>query len=101
MRIGERKQKDAYAWELVQVFSKIAHDKKLLRAFLQDILTPTEYKEIPVRWQIVKQLACGIPQREIAKNLHVSIATITRGSRELLNKKGGFQQALRKLSKRK
>ena len=92
-------QKDEYAWELVQVFSKIARDRELLRAFLEDILTPAEYKEIPMRWQIVKQLACGIPQREIAKNLHVSIATITRGSRELLNKKGGFWQALRKLSK--
>ena len=96
MKIGERKQKDAYAWELVQVFSKIASDKKLLRAFLEDILTPTEYKEIPMRWQIVKQLAKGISQREIAKNLNVSVATITRGSRELLNKKGGFWQVLKK-----
>jgi Trp operon repressor len=50
-----------------------------------------------MRWQIVKQLACGTPQREIAKNLHVSIATITRGSRELLNKKGGFQQVMKKV----
>ncbi|TSC56140.1 MAG: TrpR family transcriptional regulator, trp operon repressor [Parcubacteria group bacterium Greene0714_21] len=97
MRIGERKQKDAYAWGLVRVLLKIAPDQKLLRAFLEDILTPTEYKEIPIRWQIVKQLACGIPQREIAKNLHVSIATITRGSRELLNKKGGFQQIIKKI----
>ena len=97
MKIGERKQKDAYAWELVRVLSKIAHDRELLRAFLEDILTPTEYKEIPVRWQIVQQLARGIPQREIAKNLHVSIATITRGSRELLNKKGGFQQVIKKV----
>ena len=96
MKIGERKQKDAYAWELVQALSKIASDKKLLRAFLEDIFTPTEYKEIPVRWQIVKQLAKGISQREIAKNLNVSVATITRGSRELLNKKGGFWQVLKK-----
>ena len=97
MRIGERKQKDAYAWELVRVFSKIARERELLRAFLEDILTPTEYKEIPTRWQIVKQLARGISQREIAKNLHVSIATITRGSRELLDKKGGFQQVIKKV----
>jgi TrpR family trp operon transcriptional repressor len=97
MRIGERKQKDAYAWELVRVFSKIARERELLRAFLEDILTPTEYKEIPTRWQIVKQLARGISQREIAKNLHVSIATITRGSRELLDKKGGFQQVIKKI----
>ena len=70
------------------------------KEFFEDILTPAEYKEIGKRWQIVKQLAAGRSQRDVAKNLHTGIATVTRGSRELLNKEGGFQRTLDKISKK-
>ena len=96
----ERKMKDQiyerYASELAEVFQRVSQNEGLLKDFLKDILTPKEYKMLVVRWQIVKQLAKGLSQRQIADNLHVSIATITRGSRELLDKKGGFLQVLEK-----
>jgi Trp operon repressor len=95
------KEKERYTEELLGVIRKIAGDKDLLKAFFQDILSPAEYKELGVRWQIVKQLAGGVAQREIAKNLHTAIATVTRGSRELADPHGGFRQALHKLSKKK
>ena len=63
--------------------------------FMEDIFTPTEFEEIVTRWQIVKQLSKSVPQREIARNLGVSIAKITRGSRELRDKKGGFWKVLK------
>lgn len=63
--------------------------------FIEDILTPAEFEKIVTRWQIIKQLSKGVPQREIAKNLRVSIAKITRGSRELRDKKGGFWTVLK------
>lgn len=85
-----------YIRELVEVLQKVSEDKKLLNDFLLDLLTPQEYKELPKRWQIVKLLAKGMPQRQIAKELNVSIATITRGSRELLDLKGGFRKVLKK-----
>ena len=88
------KEKDTYPGEFLSVMQNIAGDKKLLNAFLIDLLTPREYNDITVRWQIVKRLYKGAPQREIAKDLGVSVATITRGSRELLDKKGGFRQVL-------
>jgi TrpR family trp operon transcriptional repressor len=69
--------------------------------FMEDILTPTELEKIVTRWQIIKQLSRGVPQREIAKKLGVSIAKITRGSRELRDKKGGFNQVLEKYYKKK
>lgn len=62
---------------------------------MEDILTPTEFEEIVTRWQIIKQLSKGVPQRKIAKNLKVSITKITRGSRELRDKKGGFWKVLK------
>ena len=82
-----------YRQELVQLLAQM-RPAALMDAFLQDLLTPVEFDDIAMRWQIVKQLARGVPQREIAKNLGVSIATITRGSRELQDKKGGFRQVL-------
>lgn len=94
--IKEDKKETILAKELVEVFQKIADDEDLMRKFLRDILSPKEYKNLGLRWQIVKQLAKGLSQRQIADNLHVSVATITRGSRELRDKKGGFARVLQK-----
>lgn len=62
--------------------------KKDVVTFLDGILTPKERKEIPVRLQIVKLLKKGVPQHEIASQLGVGIATVTRGSKEIA--KGNF-----------
>jgi TrpR family trp operon transcriptional repressor len=51
--------------------------------FLKGILTPQEMEQIVLRLQIVKKLKAGEPQRQIADELGVGIATITRGSREI------------------
>ena len=56
--------------------------------FLEGILTIQELEEIPKRLQIVRMLKMGIPQRRIASELGVAIATVTRGSMEI--KKGRF-----------
>lgn len=62
--------------------------KKEMREFLEGILTPQEMIEIPTRLQIVKKLKEGISQHEIAKELGVGVATVTRGSKEI--QKGKF-----------
>ncbi len=88
---------EQYANELFEIIRKIAGDRGLLKEFFLDILTPAEYKELGLRWQIVKRLGKEESQRKIAKDLGVSVATITRGSRELLDKEGGFQKVLDRL----
>lgn len=85
-----------YRQELINLLIGIKN-AKLMDEFMEDILTPAEFEEIVTRWQIVKQLSKGVPQREIAKKLGVSIAKITRGSRELRDKKGGFWKVLKTL----
>jgi TrpR family trp operon transcriptional repressor len=88
-----------YKKELVDVFSKLSGDKKFIAEFLVDILTPAEFETIALRWQIVKKLDKGETHREVAGDLGLGISTVTRGSRELRNKNGGFHLMLKKLSK--
>ena len=88
-----------YKQEIVEVFSKIMGDKKLMNEFLMDILTPAEFETLALRWQIVKKLNKGETHRTVAGELGLGISTVTRGSRELRNKNGGFHLMLRKLGK--
>ena len=88
-----------YKKELVEVFSKVLGDKKLIAEFLMDILTPAEFEALALRLQIVKKLNKGETHRSVAGDLGLGISTVTRGSRELRNKNGGFHLMLKKLSK--
>ena len=88
-----------YKQELVEVFSKIHGDKNLMKEFLMDILTPVEFETMALRWQIVKKLNKGETHRSVAGDLGLGISTVTRGSRELRNKNGGFHLMLKKLGK--
>jgi TrpR family trp operon transcriptional repressor len=80
--------------------SELAHtlantqDPALIESFLSGLLTPSEAADIAARWALVKALRDKVPQREIAKNLGVSLCKITRGSRELKKPHSAFKQIL-------
>ena len=86
---------EQYKKELIDVIYKITKDKSLLHDFIKDILTPREFENIGVRWQIVKRLAKGEHHVAIAEDLHLGVATVTRGSREMRKKEGGLRRALK------
>ena len=65
--------------ELVETIVSL-NKKESTLAFLKNILTPDELEEMSRRFQIFKLLVKGTPQREVAKKLHVSIGTVSRGS---------------------
>ncbi len=88
---------EKYEKELVEIFMKVSKDKDLLEAFLKDILTPREFETISIRWQIVKRLAKGEHHQSIAEDLRLGVATVTRGSREMRNRDGGFRRTLKLL----
>ncbi|MEI8174434.1 MAG: Trp family transcriptional regulator [bacterium] len=88
-----------YKQELVEIFSKINGDKNLMREFLMDVLTPAEFEALALRWQIVKKLNKGETHRSVAGDLGLGISTVTRGSRELRNKNGGFHLMFKKINK--
>ncbi|MGJ8645533.1 MAG: Trp family transcriptional regulator [Marinomonas colpomeniae] len=62
-------------------FITAATDDAVLEKRLKALLTPNELNELQHRLQIFSLLEQGIPQRDIAKQLGVGIATVTRGSR--------------------
>ena len=84
--------------ELAQTLAKTI-DSELIESFLRALLTPAETADIAARWALVKALDQGQPQREIAKNLGVSLCKITRGSRELKKENSAFRRILEKAKK--
>lgn len=85
---GNKKYMNSNLEELVVTILNI-REKKEMYDFLQGILTPKELLELPNRLQIVKMLKRGISHHDIAGKLHVGVATVTRGSREI--QKGRFK----------
>jgi TrpR family trp operon transcriptional repressor len=79
--------------ELAAALAKTG-DSALIESFLRCLLTPAETADIAARWALVKALDNKTPQREIAKNLGISLCKITRGSRELKKPDSAFQQIL-------
>lgn len=71
-----------YFDELIEHLSSLESPDALAKA-LKGLLTPSELAEVCKRLQILRMLEAGVPQREIAKQLGVGIATVTRGSRAL------------------
>jgi TrpR-related protein YerC/YecD len=72
-----------------------------LALVLTDLLTPAEIRSVAERWEIVKRLDAGEPQRRVRDELGVSVTTVSRGSRGLQYGVGGFRIALDRLARRR
>ena len=94
-----REKLNEYRKETIKVFSNLGKDQNFITEFLKDILTPAEFDDISLRWQVVKKLSKGETHREVANELKLGVGTVNRGARELRNKKGGFTLMLKKLGK--
>jgi TrpR family trp operon transcriptional repressor len=92
MTINDPRVNEHFA-ELAQVLSA-ASDSALVEDFLRCLLTPAETADIAARWALVKALEQKIPQREVARNLGLSLCKITRGSRELKKPNSAFRRIL-------
>lgn len=69
--------------DLSEISARLAEiqDPQIIERLFDEILTPTEKKALSLRWQLMKQLKAGIPQRKIAEDLGISLCKITRGSK--------------------
>ena len=64
-------------------------NSEVISGFMIELLTSAELETLSKRWQILKMLKEGITQREIAKELKVSLCKVTRGS-QILKKKNSI-----------
>lgn len=52
-----------------------------INKFLSEMLTESELSVLSKRWRILNMLYDGVTQREIAKELQVSLCKVTRGAK--------------------
>ena len=57
-----------------------------IEAFFTELLTESELKTLSKRWRILEMLKEGCTQREIAKDLQVSLCKVTRGAKIMKDK---------------
>ena len=57
-----------------------------VQEFIDNMFTQSEWDTLSKRWNIIKMLDEGRTQRDISKELQVSLCKVTRGSKILKNK---------------
>lgn len=74
--------------ELIDIFA-CTSDRGEMAVLFQEIFTPSEISTLTLRWQLLKDLYEGKPQRKIAAAHKISLCKITRGSK-LLKAQGSY-----------
>ncbi len=79
--------------QLLQVIASLKSTQDLER-FFQEMFTPRELADLSLRWELLKELHQGMPQRSIAKKYSISLCKITRGSKILKTEGSMVRQLL-------
>ncbi len=95
----DKKDENMAFKELILALSK-TDDKELIEEFLRSILTDNEVYEVSTRWALVKLIDSGVTQRQISRDLGLSLCKITRGSKELKKEDSSFRKMLNILSQK-
>ncbi|MDA8237807.1 MAG: YerC/YecD family TrpR-related protein [Chloroflexi bacterium] len=69
-------------------------DRAEATAFLRDLCTLGELRDLGQRWAVVRQLDAGLHYAEISRRTGASTATITRIASWLHHGEGGYRAAL-------
>jgi len=73
-------------------------DTHEFRRFFEDLCTPAELQALVDRWQVVEYLQKDLPYRKIHDLTGVSVTTIGRVARCLIDGAGGYQTAIDRTS---
>ena len=65
--------------------------------FFRDLCTLEELRAMSERWQAAKMIAEGESYRKIAKDIKISVTTVTRVAYWLSHGKGGYKLVLKRL----
>ena len=70
----------------ISMLVKNLHSEAEIEGFFKEILTESEIETLSKRWRILNMLKNKSSQREIAKELKVSLCKVTRGAKILKDK---------------
>lgn len=82
--------------ELMEVFCRIRKPEEMRQMF-DEIFTSAERHDLALRWELMQLLHKGLPQRDIAAQLGISLCKITRGARILKQKDSIIRKMLNTL----
>lgn len=82
--------------KLAEILAEI-DDAEEMELFLAEILTPKEFSDLGMRWQLLIELHEGKTQRSIAGRHGISLCKITRGSKILKKKDAVTLKLLQRL----
>ena len=71
--------------ELSKTIANLNNEEDV-HCFLTELLTESEINVLSKRWRILNMLQKGATQREISKELGVSLCNVTRGAKILKDK---------------
>ena len=94
----DRKINENAMHELSQTLAA-CNDPVLIEDFLKSLLTVSETTGVANRWALVRLLDAGMSQRNIAKDLGLSLCNITRGSKELKKEASPFAVMIEEFKK--
>ena len=89
---------DSNIREITNFILKLRSREELM-AFLKEMLSESEIAILSKRWRILSMLAEGRTQRDIVKELNVSLCKVTRGSKILKDKNSVITKYFREDSK--
>lgn len=79
--------------DLIKIFCD-TKDSDDMKKLFGEMFTDREQKDFILRWDLLKDLYQGIPQREIASKHKISLCKITRGSKILKNEESYVKKLL-------
>lgn len=85
------------ALAIVEKLLAQCEDGRERRELLTDLFTDAELVDVAERWEIVRRLLEGLPQRTIQREVGVSISLVTRASSALKERGKGFRRAYDRL----
>lgn len=83
--------------KLSQIVGRAGNREEVM-VLLEGLLTPHELDEAMTRWQLMAKLEAGVTQRDIAKQLGISLGKIARGSRLLKYGPPEFEELFRRIA---
>ena len=81
--------------EISKILISLKNQNEISR-FLTELFTKNEILTLSKRWRILKMLSENFTQRDIVKQLQVSLCKVTRGAKVLKDKNAVITKCLRK-----